>query len=143
LPQYFLYKHGIDVNKDLRNRYVGSQESAILHAYLGQAAAGATWPPPWRVFQKDHPEEAAQLKVIWKTPALKNNSVMARDDVPPEVVTRVRRLLLGLQKTGRGRQILQGMETARFSAANNHSYDGVRRFIKRFERTVRPVERKP
>jgi len=142
LPQYFLHKHGIDVNKDLRNRYVGSQESAILHAYLGQAAAAATWPPPWRAFQKDHPEEAAQLKVIWKTRPLVNNAVMARDDVPPEVVNQLRRLLLRLSQTVQGQEILQGMETARFNPATNESYVKVQRFILQFEREVRSVELK-
>ena len=28
MPQYFLHEHGIDVNRDIENRYVGSQESA-------------------------------------------------------------------------------------------------------------------
>ena len=68
--------------RDIENRYVGSQESSIMNAYLGQTAAGATWPPPWRAFQKEHPREAAELKVIWETESLVNNSVMVRDDVP-------------------------------------------------------------
>ena len=92
MPQYFLHRNGIDVNRDIENAYVGSQESSIMNAYLGKSAAGATWPPPWRLFQQDHPAEAAQLKVIWETPSLLNNSVMVRDDVPAAVGRRVRRL---------------------------------------------------
>ena len=55
MPQWFLHQHGVNVNRDIENRYVGSQESAIMNVYLGQTAAGATWPPPWRLFQKDRP----------------------------------------------------------------------------------------
>jgi len=66
MPQRYLFNNGIDINKDIENRYVGSQESSIMNALLGESAAGATWPPPWRLFQKDHPEEAAKLEVIWK-----------------------------------------------------------------------------
>ena len=142
MPQYFLYKNGIDINRDIENSYVGSQESSIMNVYLGQSAAGATWPPPWRLFQKDHPAEAAQLKVIWETPSLINNSVMVRDDVPQVIRQGVRQALLDLPKTPEGMKILAAMETARFHVADNASYDMVRGYIERFEKEVRPVERK-
>lgn len=142
MPQYYLHTHGIDIDQDIQNRYVGSQESSIMNAYLGQSAAGATWPPPWRSFQKDHPAEAAQLKVIWETPPLVNNAVMARDDVPAAIREQVRKALLELAQTAEGRAILGGMETARFHPADDASYDIVRDYIARFEREVRPVEGK-
>jgi phosphonate transport system substrate-binding protein len=142
MPQYFLHNHGINVNRDIENRYVGSQESSIMNAFLGKTAAGATWPPPWRAFQKDHPREAAELKVIWETEPLVNNSVMVRDDVPAQVGEQVRTLLLGLAGTKEGMTILAGMETARFLPASDREYDVVRRYVSRFERDVRPVERR-
>lgn len=141
MPQYYLHSHGIDVNRDIENRYVGSQESAIMNAWLGQTAAGATWPPPWRAFQKEHPREAAELKVIWETESLVNNSVMVRDDIPVQVAEQVRALLLELDRTGEGPSILAGMETARFLPAGDKEYAAVRRYIARFERQVRPVEK--
>lgn len=140
MPQFFLHRHGIDIRRDIQNLYVGSQESAIMHAYLGNAAAAATWPPPWRLFQRDHPQEAAQLKVIWETPPLLNNAVMARDDVPPELVARLRQLLLDLEDKPEGAAILAAMATTRFHAADDASYRAVRDFVAHFERTVRPVE---
>ena len=111
-----------------------------MNAFLGEAAAGATWPPPWRLFQRDRPEEAAQLKVIWETPPLMNNSVMVRDDLPDELARRLQQRLVELADTDKGRLILTGMETARFHPANNDSYDKVRAYVAAFERDVRPVE---
>lgn len=143
MPQYFLYEHGIDINLDIENSYVGSQESSIMNVYLGLTAAGATWPPPWRAFQKDHPQEAAELKVIWETEALVNNSVMVRDDIPVQVAEQVRKLLLGLDETPEGRSILAGMETARFLSASDADYEIVRQYISNFERDVRPVVEEP
>jgi phosphonate transport system substrate-binding protein len=142
MPQYFLHTKGVDINREIDNRYVGSQESSIMHVYLRQAAAGATWPPPWRAFQREHPEEAAQLKVIWETPPLMNNSVMARSDVPIIVREQVRQVLVELDRSSAGQSILRGMETARFHAARNASYDLVREFVTRFEKEVRSVETK-
>lgn len=140
MPQAFLHGHGLDVTRDLENRYVGSQESSIMNVYLGKTAAGATWPPPWRAFQKAFPREAAQLVVRWETESLVNNSVMARDDVPAPLVDRVRSLLVGLSETDEGRALLAGTETARFLPAADADYDVVRRYIARFESDVRPVE---
>jgi phosphonate transport system substrate-binding protein len=140
MPQWFLHTRGININQDIDNRYVGSQESAIMNAYLGQAAVGVTWPPPWRAFVKSNPEKAAQLKVIWETPPLLNNSVMARDDVPVALRQQIGNLLIKLHAEAAGRQILADMETARFHVAGNADYAVVGDFIGRFEAEVRAVE---
>ncbi len=142
MPQYYLYTHGIDINRDIQNIYVGSQESSILNVYLGKSAAGATWPPPWRLFQKEFPKEAAQLEIAWETPALINNSVMVRDDIPPAIGEKVRSIMLNLAQTPQGRSILAGMETAGFHPANDADYEIVANYVKHFEKVVRPVERK-
>jgi phosphonate transport system substrate-binding protein len=141
MPQYYLHQHGIDVTRDITNRYVGSQESSIMNVYLRESAAGATWPPPWRLFQREHPREAAELRVAWETESLLNNSVMVRDDVPAEVRQQVQEYLLGLEATAEGKRILAGAETARFGPADDGTYEVVRRYVARFEREVRPVEK--
>lgn len=140
MPQQFLHDHGINVTKDIENRYVGSQESSIMNAFQKLTAAGATWPPPWRAFQKDHPKEAAELKVIWETESLINNSVMVRNDIPASVGEQVGSILVTLDKTAEGKGILAELETARFIPSTDAEYDIVRRYVSRFEREVRPVE---
>jgi phosphonate transport system substrate-binding protein len=142
MPQYYLHKNGLDINKDIENIYVGSQESSIMNAYLGKSIAGATWPPPWRLFQKDHPKQAAELKLIWETPSLMNNSFMVRDDVPVELRDKVQKLILELNQTEEGKAILESSTTASFHLANDASYDKVREYVEVFEREVRPVEQK-
>ncbi|MFO1379820.1 MAG: phosphate/phosphite/phosphonate ABC transporter substrate-binding protein [Chitinivorax sp.] len=142
MAQAFLHERNLDVMHDIDNRYVGSQESAIMNAYLGQTAAGVTWPPPWRLFQRDHPREAAQLKVIWETGTLVNNSVMLRNDTPAEIRNQLQRALLELDRTPEGRAILATAQTRRFHPASNADYDVVRGYIAHFEREIRPVERK-
>jgi phosphonate transport system substrate-binding protein len=140
MPQWYMHEHGLDVNRDIINRYVGSQESAIMNAYLGEAAVGCTWPPPWRAFQAAHPKEAGELVVLWETSSLRNNSVMIRDDQPPGFGARLQELLLGLQDNPEGRKVLAGMETARFGPATSADYQVVQEYINRFEAVVRPVD---
>lgn len=140
LPQHFLHVRGLNVTTDIKNHYVGSQESSILAVYHRQAAASATWPPPWRAFQKSHPKEASELEIAWQTPSLPNNAFVVRDDVPAEIVVRVRAVLAGLHESAEGRAVLEAMETQRVDPADSASYAPVRRFVDEFNAQVRPIE---
>lgn len=139
LPQDFFHRQGLDVKADLDNRYVGSEESAILNVFLGNSAAGATWPMAWARFQRDEPAKAAQLVVRWETPSLPHNGWVARDDVPPELVDRLRAVLVGMAGDAEGRQVLDHMQAAGFEPADDKTFDPVRAFLRQFNQTVREV----
>ncbi len=140
LPQWYLYSHGLDIKRDIENRYVGSQESSILNAVQGKVAAAATWPPPWLAFAKARPEDAAKMMVIWETEPLVNNGLVVRSDVPAELEQRVGRLLFALHTHSQGQDILAPMELSRFEPASDATYKPVREFLARFEAEVRPVQ---
>ncbi len=139
LPQDFLQNNGINVRTDIENRYVGSQESSIMNVFVGDSAAGATWPPPWKALSDERPELKQQLKVIWQTQSLPNNSIIARSDVPPELIREVQTLLINLQNTESGQKILKAMYLSKFELADNETYNRVQKFIEHFEKTVRPL----
>jgi phosphonate transport system substrate-binding protein len=139
LPQYYLQTHGLDVMQDVDNRYVGSQESAVMNVFLKQTHAGATWPPPWRALSKARPELKAALKVIWRTDPLPNNGLVVLSDVPDSVAKRVHDLMVHLHEHERGQRILEAMQLSRFENADNATYQPVRDFIKIFEQKVRPL----
>ena len=134
MPQQYLYEHGIDVIHELQNSYVGSQESSIMNAYLKKSAAGATWPPPWRAFQKEHPEIAKELEVAWETEPLINNSLVVKSDVSSTVVDIVKEQLLLLHTTAQGKKILDGMELSRFVDANSSDYNVVKEFMMKYKK---------
>ncbi|MBU3928092.1 MAG: PhnD/SsuA/transferrin family substrate-binding protein [Bacteroidetes bacterium] len=140
MPQYFLHCAGLNITSDMENRYVGSQESSIMNVYMKLTVAGATWPPPWRAFRKDHPNEASELKVIWETEPLINNSVMVHNRIPSNIIGHVQKLLTELHDTEEGRLILAGMETARFLPASDTDYNVVHEYIGQFEKEVRKIE---
>lgn len=139
LPQYFLHRHGLDVNRDIDNRYVGSQESAILNVLRGHVAAGATWPVPWKSFLAEHPQQARQLEVKWTTESLPNNGWVARQDIPPQLVERFCALLFSLQDSAQGREMLARIPVSRFEPASDATYAPVQEFLERFSAEVRPL----
>ncbi len=141
MPQYYLHTHGIDVNRDIENLYVGSQESVIMNVLRGHVAAGATWPLPWLTFSAEHPELASQLEVKWQTGTLPNNGWVVRKDVPPALVSQFATALFGLNASAQGRKMLERLPISRFEPASDASYAPVRAYLEVFSRTVRPVER--
>jgi len=140
MPQQYLHSHGLNINTDIENRYVGSQESSIMNLLLGDVAAAATWPVPWKAFMVEHPEQAAQLEVKWQTEPMVNNGWVVRADVPATLVERFARQLFSLQNDEAGRNLLQAVPVSHFESATEQAYQPVRAFLENFNRTVRPIE---
>jgi phosphonate transport system substrate-binding protein len=140
MPQYYLQTHGIDVNHDIENRYVGSQESSIINVLRGHVAAGVTWPVPWKLFSKENPQLAGQLEVKWETEPLQNNGWVVRKDLPTAVADKFAALLFSLDQHPQGREMLARVPVSRFEPANDDTYEPTRAFIAVFSKTVRPLE---
>jgi phosphate/phosphite/phosphonate ABC transporter binding protein len=140
MPQYYLQTHGIDVNRDIENLYVGSQESSIMNVLRGHVAAGTTWLVSWKAFQQDHPEMAAQLVVKWQTGTLPNNGWVVRDDVSRTLTAKFGRMLEELGRTPNGRDILRKIGVSRFEQSDDETYRPVQQYLKVFSETVRHIE---
>ena len=139
MPQLYLQKHGINVQSDIQNIYVGTHNSSIMNAYLKQSAASATWPVAWKAFQQSNPAEAAELHVIWETPTLIQNAIIARDDVNTPTVRKVAELLIKLRESTEGQQLLAGIDTREFVASKDQDFDVVRQFLKEYDKQVKKL----
>lgn len=141
LPQYFLFQQGLNILKETKSVYVGSQESSIMNVYLKNSQAGCTWPPPWQAFVQDNPDKAKELEIRWQTDSLPNNGLVVRDDVPEELTAKVRKSLLSLSDSEEGQRLLKGIGTSHFESADIHTFDPVVAFIKHFTKVLRVPEK--
>lgn len=139
MPQRFLHNNGIDINKDIKNVYVGSQESSIMNVFLKESDAAATWTPPWLAFIKERPEVAQEVEIKWETSPLPNNGLVARKDIDPILVSQIASLMFDLHTTKEGLEILKPMELSKFEKADDSTYDLVRVFLEDFEKEIRPI----
>lgn len=137
MPQLYLQKHGVNVQTDITNIYVGTHNSSIMNAYLKQSAASATWPAAWKAFQLSNPAEAAELHVIWETPTLIQNAVTVRADVPQDTAHTVAQLLVNLRDSEEGRQLLAGIDTRDFIPSKDKDFEVVRSFLKEYDAQVK------
>ncbi|MDD5228717.1 MAG: phosphate/phosphite/phosphonate ABC transporter substrate-binding protein [Methylococcales bacterium] len=140
MPQYYLHTHGLNVDRDVENIYVGSQESSIMNVFRGRVAAAATWPVPWKGFEVEHPEMAEQLVVKWQTEPLLNNGWVVRQDIPAPIAKKFAQLLFGLQDNEEGKMMLAKLPISNFESANDETYRPVREFLEKFSKTVRKID---
>lgn len=138
LPQRWLHDHGVDIGS-MNVIYAGTQESSILNVALGKTAAAGSWPQAWRSFEQDRPHLASQLMVKWTIEPLVNNAVMVRSGVSEMMAAQIRDALVSLATQEPGRAILARMAVGGFEPAVAADYDKVRRFVRDFERDIRPV----
>lgn len=125
---------GVDPERDVEATYVGSQQASIREVASGKVDAGATWPLAWATFQRLHPKEAARLEARFPTEPLVNLAILARDDVPPELVQRVGELMAAMHQSEKGRALLAQVPIGQFDLANDGSYDVVRLFMEKYKR---------
>lgn len=140
MPQYYLYENGINVLKDIKNMYVGSQESAILNVFMKESDVGCTWPPPWIAFVKNNPEKAKELEIKWETKSLVNNGLIIRNDISPILKEKISNILIHLSDSDRGRKILKNLELTRFELADEQTFQVVKDFVEKFSRKIRKPE---
>lgn len=140
LPQYYFFTHGLNVTKETKSLYVGSQESSIMNVFLKTSQAGATWPPPWEEFKIRNPDMAKELEVKWQTETLPNNGLVVRDDLPQALVKKTKQLILELGQSKNGKEILKGIGLSQFESADENTYAPVKKFLEVFSKEIRPPD---
>lgn len=134
-PLMWLHDQGVDV-KSLKIRYVGSQFSSILNAWSGEFAACGSTSRFFRTWSKNNPDKTRDIKLLWRTPPLPHNAVIARDDVPADVASTVARALAGLDKDPAVDQSQFRVDQQHFELADNGAYKPVIEFLRRFDAAI-------
>lgn len=134
-PLLWLHDQGVDV-KRLKIRYVGSQFSSILNAWSGEYAACGSTVRFFRTWTRDNPDKGGALKVLWRTPPLPHNAVVARDDVSADVASRVAKALAGLAKDPAVDQSQFRIDQQHFEVADNSAYRPVIDFLRRYDAAI-------
>lgn len=136
MPLYFLHKNGLDINKDIELKFVGSQFSSIMNTYTGDAIAAATWPPPWEQWKKENPDMASEMRVIWVTEPLVNNGFVVKETVDGKLAAKVAKLLVELDSAEKGKELLKNAGFEGFEYADEARYEPVKKFIKEYDKAI-------
>lgn len=135
LPLLYLHQQGMDV-KRLQIKYVGSQDSTILNAYAGDAAACGSTVRFFGSWAKKDAEKAKDMKVLWQTPSLPHNGIVARNDVDAALSRRVAQALAGLDKDPAVDQSQFKKDQQHFELATDETYRPMRDFLRDYDKAI-------
>jgi len=136
MPLYYLYEHGINVQKDITKEYVGSQYSSILNAYSSDTIAGATWPTSWEAWKIDNPDKKDEMEVVWETKSLINNGFIVKKTIDKNVAKQIMEILVTLDTTKEGKKLLQNAGFGGFQYSSDKDFGVVKKFLDKYEKNI-------
>jgi len=129
MPLFFLYKHGINVKRDLKRLYAPSFESTIMNVYLGRCSAGASKRAIAIDMLRQRPEIDSKLVIKWETPSLINNALFVRNDMDTLITAELTKLIFTLQDNEEGRKALIPLDVSKFEKATSETYKPLKEFL--------------
>lgn len=136
LPLMFLHDKGVDTAKDLKIKYVGSQDSTILNAKSGECDVSGSTVRFFRSWSKKNPELAKDIVILWETEPFIHNAIIARGDVDKNIAKKVADALVGLSKDSSVDQSQFKKEQQFFELATNKTYDKASKFFKKYDKAI-------
>jgi phosphonate transport system substrate-binding protein len=89
--------------------FAGSHTNVVLAVYDGRVDAGAVYDDARGTVQKTLPDVMQQVKVVWASGPIPNDTVSVRRDLPEDVKERVTNALLRFSETPAGVDVLTSL----------------------------------
>jgi phosphonate transport system substrate-binding protein len=106
-----------------------SNESAIRAVSFGQADAALVRGATYDLIQELKPGVCRKLRVLLTSDSFLNGPTCARPDLDPEIIRRLRKLMLGLHESPEGRAILGFFRARSLVAVKDADYNPLRRLM--------------
>lgn len=103
IPSYYAWaKNGVDIRKLFKNIVTGSHGVNLLAVANKQVDVATNNTEDLENFHKAHPEQAALIRPIWKSPIIPADPIVWRKDLPDPVKQKVRAFFLayGTERPG-------------------------------------------
>lgn len=136
LPMMYLFKNGVNVNRDIKLKHLDSFESVILNIYLGKCSAGFTSLNIWTSFLKKRPELAKKVSKKWETPAVEGNSLLIRNNVSEETISQLKRVILDMHLNEKGKKALAHIGYVKFNPTDSNTYRSLRSLVKEYKELI-------
>ena len=99
---------------------VGTHDDAIKAVMSGEADAGSAKSPRLEAYLAAHPQ--TKLRILARSPAVPNNTLVVRADVPDDFGQRIAEALLEMDQDPQGREALAEIGAARFVPATTEEF---------------------
>jgi phosphonate transport system substrate-binding protein len=123
---YVFAPHGLNSDTFFAGVRVGDHQSNLLAVVNGEVDVASSNNPDMDLFRHNFPQEAAQLKVIWRSPLIPSGVLVLREEMPESLRRQLADFLLGYGKGDGETGARERANLARipdlggFASENNH-----------------------
>ena len=120
---YFTYYGIADLDEYFsRISYARSHDAAAWAVYTGEADIGGAKNHIFNKFKEEYPDFQEQMVILAESPEVPSNGIAVRKDLNPAIKLRLRLLLLGMDTTAEGQQVLKNFGALKFIKTTNDDY---------------------
>jgi len=127
-PTKLLMDAGLDPDKDIKAVHI-SGTHPVDAVFMKQADAGASFAGAVDLAYPDAARRS-QIRVIAHTDQIPNGMFVVRGNVDPKTADAIKAALLGMDKDPEGQAALKAAKDDKFTAADDHAFDTVRKQAK-------------
>jgi phosphonate transport system substrate-binding protein len=109
----------VDPVKDFKRTVRASHETNLLAVVMKQVDVATNNTENLYRFEKTHPEQAAQVREIWRSPLIASDPLVWRKDLDDKTKKLVRDFMLSYGKDAREKAILATIDYSGFRASSN------------------------
>lgn len=121
---YYLTQSGIDEMETYFSKiyFAGSHDASAWAVYTGEAEIGGGKNHIFNELANEHPDFAKQMLILAESPEVPSNGLVVREDLNPTIKMRLRDLLINLDNSTEGREILRNFGAKKFISTENEDY---------------------
>lgn len=120
VPGYYVFaKNHVDANTAFKRTLNANHETNALTVANGQVDVATFNTESMERLEVTHPDKAAQLKVIWKSPLIPSDPLVWRTNLPQQTQDELRQFFLSYGETPEQKAVLEPLQWSGFADSDN------------------------
>jgi phosphonate transport system substrate-binding protein len=120
VPGYYAFaKNDVDPLKDFKRTVRANHESNLLAVATRQVDVATNNTENWARFVATHPEQARQVREIWRSVLIPSDPLVWREDLDPTIKRQLKDFFLAYGKEAREKDVLAKLTYSGFHASSN------------------------
>lgn len=127
----YLKSQGIDNMEEyfLKIYFAGGHDASAWAVYTGEADVGGGKNHIYHALERKYPDFQEKMLVLARSPDVPSNGMVVRSDLDPLLKNRLKELLLGLDDSPEGRQVLKDFGAQSFIENRDEDYRALHKMV--------------
>lgn len=138
----YFKQHGIENMEEYFSNiyFAGSHDASAWSVYLREAEVGGCKNHIFNALMEEDPDFKKEIVILAESPDVPSNGLAVRKDLDPELKKRFKKVLLDLDKSPRGREVLKNLKALKFIETQQEDYAPLYEMVEELEIDLKTYE---